>query len=176
MIFAYIASQNHVTIDIDLDVSQILIKGDKNGVHEVKAAIEKILHEIEREKITAEASEREAKLVQKQVRWQYLSDDDEFEDYSAQLNYKIEEAYQSHLKSKQNPIFGFEENGVQYQIIFSSNPMQEKDCRNKSLTTVQRIDSDKKGIKMLCSFSGNHSLFNSKAAAHVAVDLQCWTV
>ena len=134
------ARGNNVSIEIEIELSRIQVRGGRSDVLIVKAEIERILHEIDTEKLQTEAAATAANLMQKKVKWQYLADDNQYEDYDPGVNYKIEKAYQQYKQQKQNPIFSFEDDGVQYQIIFNSNPIQEKYVSTGGLTDVQRSD------------------------------------
>ena len=134
------AAEYHVSIDIDLELNSIKIKGDKNSVRIVEGEIIKILHEIDKEKLTEEASLREAKLLEKQVTWQYC-DEGKYEDYATLVNYQIENAYALYTQTKQNPLFTFKDDqGMQCQIKFNSKPMQEKSLHTNTVSNVRRVD------------------------------------
>jgi len=143
------AGDNHVSIEVETELSRIQIRGGRSNVQIVKAEIERILHEIDTEKLQTEAKATAASLMQKKVKWQYLNDDNQYEDYDAEVNYQIEEAYQLYKKQKNNSTFTFKDGGVQYEITFDSNPMQEKDLSSGDLTDIQRSDLEdmlKKGL------------------------------
>ena len=82
---------------------------------------------------------REAILLQQKVKWQYLKDDGECIDYSAELSYSIEQAYQLYKRWKEKSTFCYKHNAVVYTIFFEKDPMQEM-CNNGVLKRVQRID------------------------------------
>ena len=81
------AKQKHVRIVIETgaDVNFIKLKGDRTDVADLKSDIQEILRQI---------TSREAKLLQAKVKWQWLNDTDDYEDYDELPNYYIEEAYQ----------------------------------------------------------------------------------
>ena len=143
------ASDSHVSIEVETELSRIQVRGGRNNVQIVKAEIERILHEIDTEKLQTEAKATAANLMQKKIRWQYLTDDNQYEDYDAEVNYQIEEAYQLYKKQKRNATFTFKDGGMQYEIVFDSNPMQERDLSGGYLTDIQRSDLEdmlKKGL------------------------------
>jgi len=143
------AGDNHVSIEVETELSRIQVRGGRNNVQIVKAEIERILHEIDTEKLQTEAKATAASLMQKKVKWQYLTDDNQYEDYDPEVNYQIEEAYQLYKKQKHNSTFTFKDGGAQYEIIFDSNPMQEKDLSSGELIEIQRSDLEdmlKKGL------------------------------
>ena len=92
------AQQKHVQIIIETgaDLNYIQLKGDRTDVADLKSDIQEILRQIN----SMESTKREAKLLQAKVKWQWLNDTDDYEDYEELPNYYIEEAYQ-HDKAKQ---------------------------------------------------------------------------
>ena len=134
------AKDYHVTIEVETELSRIQVRGGRSDVQIVKTEIERILHEIDTEKLQTEATATAASLMQKKVKWQFKIDDNKYEDYEAEVNYHIEKAYQLYKQQNHSPIFNFTDGGVQCQIIFNSDPMQEKDITTGELTDVQRSD------------------------------------
>lgn len=143
------AKEHDVTIEVATELSRIQLRGGKNDVQIVKAAIEKILHELDTEKLKIEADATAAGLMQKKIKWQYQIDDEQYEDYDPQINYQIEKVYQLYKEKKHGPVFAFKDGGIDYEIIFNRDPMQEKDCTSRDLTDVQRIDIEDKIKEML---------------------------
>ena len=86
------AKQKHVQIIIETgtDLNYIQLKGDRTDVADLKSDIQEILRQI----TSVESTKREAKLLQAKVKWQWLNDTDDYEDYDELPNYYIEEAYQ----------------------------------------------------------------------------------
>ena len=149
------AKEHDVSIEVETDLCRIQLRGGKNEVQIIKALIERLLHELDTEKLKTEADATAAGLMQKKIRWQYQIDDEQFEDYDPQINYQIERVYQLYKTNKHGPVFTFKDGNVTYEIIFDSNPMQEKDSSGM-LTDIQRIDIEdqikdmlKKGINYL---------------------------
>ena len=135
------AKENHVSIEVETELSRVQVRGDKSSVQIVKAEIERILHEIDTEKLQTEATATAANLMQKKIRWQYLTEDNMYEDYEPEINYQIEQAYQLYKQQNNGPTFNFTDEDLQYQIIFNTDPMQEKNLSTKdSITEVQRSD------------------------------------
>ena len=147
------AKEHNVSIEVDTELFRVQLKGGKREVQIVKAAIEKTLHELDTEKLNVTA----AGWMQKQIKWQYQDDQEQYADYSPQINYHIEEAYQLYLTKNHGPVFTFQDEGVAYEIIFNKNPMKEKDCTTNLLTDVQRIDIEEKINDMLKK--GMHSSY-----------------
>ena len=145
------ANEHNVSIEVETELSRIQLRGGKNDVQIVKAEIDRILHELDREKMKFEADATAADLMQKKIKWQYQSDDEKFEDYDAQANYRIEQAYQLYKAKNHGPVFSFkDQDGIGLEIIFNKTPMQEKDCTNGGmLTDVRRIDIEDKINEML---------------------------
>ena len=93
------AKQKHVQMNIETgtDINCIQLKGDCTDVADLKSDIQEILRQIH----SMESTKREAKLLQAKVKWQWLNDTNDYEDYDPLTNYHIEEAYQRDNKSKQ---------------------------------------------------------------------------
>ena len=143
------ARQHNVNIKVEIELSRIQLRGDRNDVQIVKAVIERMLHELDTEKLKTEADATAAGLMQKKIKWQYQIDDEKFEDYDPKINYQIENAYQLYKTNRHGPVFAFKDGGVDVQILFNRSPMQEKDCNIGELTDVQRIDNEDKIKDML---------------------------
>jgi len=92
------AKQKHVeiTIETGTELNYIQLRGDRNDVADLKLFIQKILNQIS----TLESMQREAALLQAKVKWQWLNDNNEFEDYDKLTNYHIENAYKSDKDNK----------------------------------------------------------------------------
>ena len=86
------AKQLHVQIDFEtgMDLSYVQLKGDCTDVANLKVEIQELLGRIS----SLESEKREAKLLAAKVKWQWLSDINDFEDYDDLPNYHIEKAYQ----------------------------------------------------------------------------------
>ena len=91
--FKGIAEQKHIEITIATgkDLSCIQLRGDRNDVADLKFEIQCYLNHIH----AFESMQREAKLLQDKVKWQWLSNTYEYEDYDVLTNYRIEQAYQN---------------------------------------------------------------------------------
>ena len=142
------ANEYNISIEVEAEISRIQLSGGKNDVQIVKAVIEKILHELDTEKLKFEADVTAASLMKEKIKWQYQTDDEQFEDYDPQLNYQIEQAYQMYKAKNHGPVFVFKDGDTDYEISFK-NPMQEKDRTNGCLTDIQRIDIEDKIKEML---------------------------
>ena len=92
------AGQKHVQIIIETgtDLNYIQLKGDCTDVADLKSDIQEILRQI----TSAESIKREAKLLQAKVKWQWLNDTNDYEDYDELPNYYIEKAYQNDKNKK----------------------------------------------------------------------------
>ena len=125
------AKQKHVQIIIEtgIDLNYIQLKGDRTDVADLKSDIQEILRQI----TSVESTQREAKLLQAKVKWQWSSDTDDYEDYDELTNYHIEQAYQ-HNKNK---IFMYisEEGTVE---SFNFIKMEADDTQD--VFKIQRID------------------------------------
>ena len=146
------AEEHGVSIEVETDLCRIQLRGGKNEVQIIKALIERMLHKLDTEKLKTEADATAAGLMQKKIKWQYQTDDEQFEDYDPQLNYQIETAYQLYNANNHGPVFTFKDGNINYEIIFNRDPMQEKDSGGM-VTDIQRIDIEdqikdmlKKGI------------------------------
>ena len=96
-------------------------------------------------KLKKEAIENELQLekeaaLQKEVKWEYLVDDNNFEDYDLDLNYKIEEAYKLYNTQNYSAVFTYTKWSQEYKIYFDRNPIQQENSSNKTLVTIRRID------------------------------------
>jgi len=91
--FNGIAKQKHIEITIETgkDLNCIHLRGDRNDVADLKFEIQHHLNHIH----AFESMQREAKLLQDKVKWQWLSNAYEYEDYDVLTNYRIEQAYQN---------------------------------------------------------------------------------
>ena len=144
------AKEYNIDIEVETDLSRIQLRGGKNDVQIVKAEIERLLHELDTEKLKFEADATAAGLMQKKIKWQYQIEDEQFEDYDPQVNYQIEQAYQLYKANRHGPVFTFKDEETNLEMIFNKTPMQEKDCTNEGLLTdVQRIDIEDKINEML---------------------------
>ena len=131
--------EHDVNIEVEIELSRIQLSGDRNDVQIEKAAIERMLNELDTEKLKTEAIATAAGLMQKKIKWQHQNEDKNFEDYDPQINYQIENAYQLYKANRHGPGFAFKDGGVDLQILFNRSPMQERDCNSSELTGVQRI-------------------------------------
>ena len=137
------AEEHNVEIEVDTDLCRIQLRGGENDVQIIKSLIDRMLHELDTEKLKTEADATAASLMQKKIKWQYQIDDEQFEDYDPQTNYQIETAYQFYKANVHGPVFTFRDGNVNYEIIFNRHPMQEKDSSG-FLTDIQRIDIEDK--------------------------------
>jgi len=85
------AKQRHVEIIIETgaELNYIQLRGDRNDVSDLKFNIQQILNQIG----ASESMQREAELLQAKIKWQWLNDNNTFEDYDALTNYHVEKAY-----------------------------------------------------------------------------------
>ena len=164
------AKEHDVNMEVEIELSRIQLRGGRNDVQIVKAVIERMLHELDTEKLKTEADATAAGLMQKKIKWQYQIDDEQFEDYDPKINYEIEKAYQLYKGNRHGPVFTFKDGGVDLQILFNKNPMQEKDYNSGELTDVQRIDIEDK-IKDMLKKGINYSF-----VANVILDCRIWLV
>ena len=90
------AKQNHVQIIIETgaNLSYIQLKGDRTDVADLKFDIQEIIHQIS----SVESTKREAGMLQAKVKWQWLNDTSDYEDYDELPNYYIEKAYKQGIK------------------------------------------------------------------------------
>ena len=125
------AKLKHVQLNIqtEADLNYIQLKGDRIDVADLKSDIQEILRQI----TSVESTQREAKLLQAKVKWQWSSDTNDYEDYDELTNYHIEQAYQ-HNKNK---IFMYtsEEGTVE---SFNFIKMEADDTQE--VFKIQRID------------------------------------
>ena len=142
------AEEHNVSIEVDTDLCRIQLRGGKNDVQIIKSLIERMLHELDTEKLKTEADATAAGLMHKKVKWQYQIEDEQYEDYDPQINYQIETVYQLYKANKHGPVFTFKDGNLNYEIIFNRDPMQEKDSGG-FLTDIQRIDIEDKIKDML---------------------------
>ena len=142
------ANEHHVNIEVDIEFSRIQLRGSKNEVQIVKTEIERVLHQLDTEKLISEHSATTANLLHKNVTWQYLIGN-KYEDYDAKLNYEIEQAYQLYIQHKGSATFYFWEDKEQCQITFNTKPMQEKAVASGLSTSVKRITIEDKIKDML---------------------------
>ena len=154
------AKEHGVNIEVETDLCWIQLRGGKNEVQIIKALMERLLHELDTEKLKTEADATAAGLMQKKIRWQYQTDDEQFEDYDPPINCQIETAYQMYKTNKHGPVFTFKDGNIKYEIIFNTNPMQEKDS-SSMVTDLQRIDTEdqiKDMLKIGQSYINNHGM------------------
>ena len=124
------AKQKHVeiTIEIGKDFSYIKLRGDRNDVADLKVDIQQMIGKIR----DAESKQREAKLLQDKVKWSWLNEDNEYEEYDALTNYEIEEAF----KASEDKIFICEADGVREKFDFKK--MEGSD--DQSVYKIKRVD------------------------------------
>ena len=127
------AQQKHVQIIIETgaDLNYIQLKGDRTDVADLKSDIQEILRQIN----SVESTKREAKLLQAKVKWQWLNDTDDYEDYDELPNYYIEEAYQQD-KTKQ---FAYTRADGQSEI-FNFSKMEAYDTFYQVKFKIKRVD------------------------------------
>ena len=124
------AKQKHVQIifEIGADLNYIQLKGDRTDVADLKFDIQEILRQIS----SVESTKREAKLLQAKVKWQWLNDNCDYEDYDELLNYYIEEAYQ---QDKTKP-YTYRSEGVSEKFNFIK--MEADD--GEGVFKIKRVD------------------------------------
>ena len=146
------AAEHHVMIEVDLEKSEIQIKGRKDDAKNLEAAVNDTLHTIDQEALKNKLIAREAQLKREQnekeiysslqriVTWKYPIDDkfEDYEEYDAKTNYNIEQAYQLYITQGKPSVFTYI-SGDQYEISFES-PMEEKNCTSGEKLKIQRID------------------------------------
>ena len=142
------AEEHNINIEVDKDFCRIQLRGGKNDIQIIKSLIERMLHELDTEKLKTEADATAAGLMQKKIKWQYQIEYEQYEDYIPQINYQIEMAYQLYKANKHGPLFTFRDGNGNYEIMFNRDPMQEKDSGG-FLTDIQRIDIEDKIRDML---------------------------
>ena len=95
---------------------------------------------LKREATNKEVQLKKEAALQKEVKWEYLVNDDTYKDYDLDINYKIEEAYKLY-KTQNNPVvFTYTKQSQEYKIYFDRNPIQQENSSNKTLINLQRID------------------------------------
>lgn len=140
----------NLTIEIKMEISQIKVRGRKDNVQQLKDVIIKMIHEIEKAVMKIEASKKEAQLkkdidetksfLQTKVKWQFLSYNSHYENFSADINYQIEQAYQS----KKTPTFMYTNSSMEWcTVYFNRSPMQEENSVTREVINIQRIDIEK---------------------------------
>jgi len=124
------AKQKHVdiTIEIGKDSSCIKLRGDHNDVTDLKVDIQQVLGKIHATK----SKQREAKLLHDTVKWSWLNEDNEYEEYDAVINYHIEEAYQ---KNK-DKTFIYETEDIREKFDFRKMVA----CDDLSSYKIKRVD------------------------------------
>ena len=164
---------------MDTDLCRIQLRGGEYDVQIIKSLIDRMLHELDTEKLKTEADPTAAKLMQKKIKWQYRIDFKQFEDYDPQTNYRIEMAYQLYKANKHGPVFTFKDGNVNYEIIFNRDPMLEKDS-DGCLTIIQRIDIEdkfrdmiKKGINYynvvgMPRYTNSYVIYNYVTTCHMS--------
>lgn len=99
----------------------------------------------EKAHLKREATKKEVQLkkeaaLQKEVKWEYLVNDNIYKDCDLDINYKIEEAYKLY-KIQNNPVvFTYTKQSQEYKIYFNRNPIQQENSSNKTLINLRRID------------------------------------
>jgi len=91
--FKGIAEQKfiEITFKTSKDSNCIQLRGDRNDIADLKFEIQSQLNHIR----AFESMQREAKLLQDKITWQWLSITGDYEDYDVLTNYRIEQAYQN---------------------------------------------------------------------------------
>ena len=133
------AKQKHVQIIIEtgVDLGYIQLKGDRTDVADLKFDIQEIIRQIS----SVESTKREAGLLQAKVKWQWLNDTGDYEDYDELANYHIENAYQQGIMQ-----FTYTSEGV-YEVFDFLN-MEADD--GQGLVKIKRVDIEDQ------SKEGNH--------------------
>ena len=123
------AKQKHVQIIIETgaDLSYIQLKGDRTDVADLKFDIQEIIHQIS----SVESIKREAELLQAKVRWQWLTDTGDYEDYDELPNYHIENAYKQGKKRFTHTSEGVSE-------VFDFSKMEADD--GQGVVKIKRVD------------------------------------
>ena len=123
------AKQKHVQIIIETgaDLSYIQLKGDRTDVADLKFDIQEIVRQIS----SVESTKREAGLLQAKVKWQWLNDTGDYEDYYELPNYHIENAYQQGKKQ-----FTYTSEGVSEAFDFLK--MEADD--GQGVVKIKRVD------------------------------------
>ena len=96
-------------------------------------------------KLKKEASEKEIQFkkeaaLQKEVKWEYLVNDNNYTDYDLDINYKIEEAYKLYKTQKLPAVFTYTKQSQEYKIYFDKNPVQQENSSNKTMIKIRRVD------------------------------------
>ena len=120
-------------------------------------------------KLKREASEKELQLkneaaLQKEVKWEYLVNDDNYADYDLEINYKIEEAYKLYKRQKHPAVLTYTKQSQEYKVYFDRNPIQQENSSNETLIKIRRID-----IKEMINMArrGNNLIFIQQSAKYV---------
>ena len=143
------ANEYHISIEVETELRRIQLRGSKDEIQNVKGEIERVLFELAAEKLKSAYSAEAATLLLKTVTWQYQVNE-KYDDYEAEINYKIEQAYQSYKKQNGSATYNFrDDDNTECQIIFNSNPMQEKILPRGPSTNVRRITIEDKIKDML---------------------------
>ena len=123
------ANQNHVQIIIETgaDLSYIQLRGDHTDVADLKFNIQEIIHQIS----SIESTKREAELLQAKVKWQWLTDTGDYEDYDELPNYHIENAHKQGKKQ-----FTYISEGV--TEVFDFSKMEADD--GQGVVKIKRVD------------------------------------
>ena len=125
-----LCSDNCVTLDHDATHNTISLTGRKAWVHTISKKIVK-----DNIQLTKMASfKREAELLQKQVEWQHQISDKSYVAYSAEINFRIEEAF----KAKQ-PKYDHDDLSDSFFIDFKANT-ETKTKPKSSTVLVKRED------------------------------------
>ena len=146
------AAEHHVMIEVNLEMSEIQIKGKKDDAKILEATVNDALHTMDQEALKNKAIAREAQLkheqneketyhsLQRKFIWKYLLDDksEDYEEYDAKTNYYIEQDYQLYIAQGKPSVHTYT-SGDQYEISFKS-PMVEKNCTSGEILKIQRID------------------------------------
>ena len=103
------------------------MKGDRTDVADLKFDIQEIIRQIS----SVESTKREAGLLQAKVKWQWLNDIKDYEDYEELPNYYIEKAY----KQGKNQ-FTYTSEGV-YEV-FDFVKMEADD--GQGVVRIKRVD------------------------------------
>ena len=102
------------------------MRGDCNDVADLKVDIQQVLGKIR----ATESRLREAKLLHDKVKWSWLNEDNEYEEYDVLMNYHIEDAYK---KNKDKP-FTYKAEDIKEKFDFK----KMEACRKQRNMNIMR--------------------------------------
>ena len=142
------AAKLNLTIEVNIEVSQINIRGRKDNVQQLKDVINKLLHDLEKAVMTSEAKNIETQLkkhvneakslLQTEVKWQFLNFGNQYVNYDTDVNFQIEQAY----KLQKNLQYM---NSSSQQCTIYFDRMQEENSVTGSVVKIQRIIDSETG-------------------------------